>query len=1021
MIGRLVAWSLQHRLLVVLAMLALAAVGVRAYRTLPIDAVPDITNVQVQVLTNAPGLAPLEVEALVTRPIELALTGIPGARTIRSVSRAAVSAVTIVFDDGVDTSYARSLVSQRLPAAREAIPASSGRPEMGPFTTGLGEVLHFTVSWPGHDARDVRTLLDWEIAYPLRSVPGVVEVNGWGGETRQVEVRLRSADLRALGVSEADVESALVSAGRNVGGGALERGEEQVLVRLDGHFRSAREVGEQVVGTRPGGLPILVRDVATVREGSAPRFSASTADGKGETVYAMVQMVAGGNANDVVGRVKERLAEIQRRLPSGATIEPFYDRASLVDRVLGTVRRSLVEGAAIVVLVLLVFLGDLGAGAVVATAIPLAMLGAFALMSAFGMTGNLMSLGAIDFGLVVDGAVVIVEGAMAAMATHKLTARAALAREGAEFGRPIAFGVLVIAIVYVPVLLLDGVEGKMFRPMAMTVLFAIGTALVLSFTWVPVLGSLVLRKAHDGDVFVVRHARRVYRPVLDFLLARPLASVGIAIALAAIGVVAAFGRGAEFVPRLEEGDLVVQVTRPPSVSLAEAVRGTSAVESALRAFPEVRRVVSRTGSPDVATDVMGIEQSDVFVILAPKAEWKTAHDREGLVAAFEERLVRALPGTAFGFTQPIEMRTQELLGGMKSDVGIQVHGDDLATLRRLADEIARAASSIAGAADVRVEPTTGLPIATITPDRARMGRLGVRTDELRAAVEAMRAGRTVGTLVEGERRFDVALRLDAPPPPDDASLARMALPLAHGGTVMLGDVADIAIAEAPAQISREQGRRRVLVETNVRGRDLASFVGELRAHLDRIPMPPGYYVTISGQYENLVRAATRLAVIVPATLAVIFLMLYLTFGEVRPALLIFLNVPVAVSGGLVALALRGMPLSISAAVGFVALFGVATLNGVVLLSAVRRAEAEGKGALAAARDGAHERLRPVLTTAIVASLGFLPMAIATGTGAEVQRPLATVVIGGLVTATLLTLGILPSLYARTSPSERRAS
>jgi cobalt-zinc-cadmium resistance protein CzcA len=1013
MIGAIVAWSLNNRVLVALLVFALAAVGVRSYLTLPVDAVPDVTNVQVQVLTNAPGLSPIEVEQLVTRPVELALTGIPGATQIRSISRPAVSAVTIVFDDDVDLSDARTLVAQRLPKASEVVPASSDRPEMGPFTTALGEIYHFTVAWPGHSLKELRTVLDWDVALPLRSVPGVVEVNAWGGDERQIEARLRASDLRALGVSAHEVEEALLGGGHNAGGGAIERGGEQILVRLDGRYTSAEQVGAQVVRTREGAAPILVRDVATVKDGAKFRQSVATADGKGETIYVMVQMIAHGNARDVVQAVRERLDELTTRLPAGVVIEPFYDRAEFVERVLGTVQKSLLEGGGLVIVLLFIFLGDLGAGVVVATVIPLAMLGAFTLMRLTGVSGNLMSLGAIDFGLVVDGAIVVIEGTLATMAVSKLNARDALEEGGRTVGRAIAFGVFIIGIVYVPILLLEGVEGKTFRPMALTVLFALATALVLTFTWVPALASIVLRRAHEGDVFVIRWTRRVYRPFLDALMPRPWVATALAVVLIAVGVGAGLTRGAEFVPRLEEGDLVVQLTRPPSVSLAEAAHGTGDIERTLLAFPEVRRVVSRTGSPDVATDVMGLDMSDIFILLKPRGTWTTADTREGLVEAFEAALHKALPGATFGFTQPIEMRVQELLGGVKSDLGIAIHGDDLPTMRRLADEIAARFQATPGAADVRVEPTGGLPSATIVPNPVKMGRLGVHPDELRAAVETLRAGRKVGTFVDSERTFDVVLRVDQPPAAEAAELARTPILVEGGRQVLLGDVADVTVAEGPAQLSRQHGRRRVLVEGNVRGRDLATFVAELKERLSAIELPPRYAYAVTGQYENLVRATARLAIVVPATLLLIFVLLWLTFHEARSALLIFLNVPAAASGGLVALTARGLPLSISAAVGFIALLGVATMNGVVLLSSVRRREAAGADARTAALEGAHERLRPVLTTAVVASLGFLPMAIATGTGSEVQRPLATVVMGGLVTATLLTLGVLPTLYAWT--------
>ncbi|AKU94021.1 Cobalt-zinc-cadmium resistance protein CzcA [Labilithrix luteola] len=1008
MIHALVALAVRHRGLVIFATLLFALIGARSYLALPIDAVPDITNVQVQVLTAAPGLSPLEVESMVTRPVELAMAGLPHTTQVRSASRAGVSAVTVIFDDDQPLFEARALVSQRLPAARAAV-LGGAEPELGPMSTGLGEVFHFTVSWPGHTAAEIRTLLDWEIAYALRTVPGVVEVNAWGGDTRQIEVRLRPLDLVAHSLTPKDVEMRLLEGGASGGGGAIERGGEQAIVRLDGQYRTVDSVAAQVVAIKHGGTPVLVKDVADVRDGVAFRLSAATADGKGETVYAMVQMIAGGNAHEIVAKVDERLREIRTRLPTGAVIEPFYDRATLVDRVLATVKHSLLEGGVVVIIVLLLLLGDVAAGIVVATTIPLAMLGAFALMRVFDVTGNLMSLGAIDFGLVVDGAVVVVEGALASMAVHRIVAKDALEREAAAVGKPIAFGVFIVGLVYVPILMLEAVEGKMFRPMAMTVLFALGTALVLTFTWVPALASLLLRRIHEHEPWLVRKMRKVYEPLLERSLARPSFAIVVAIVLVAVGVVAGWGRGIEFVPRLEEGDLVVQVTRPPSVSLAEAIQGTTAVEAALREFPEVRTVVSRTGSPDVATDIMGVEQSDVFVILVPRSEWVTAHDREELVAKFDERLRRALPGTGFSWTQPIEMRTQELLGGSKSDVGIKIFGDDLATLRRIAQAVVHELGTIEGAADVRVEQTAGLPLATVRPDPWKAARAGASVEDVRAAVESVREGRHVGTLVEGERRFEVRTRSSLA---SGDGLDRMPVVLEGGRSALLSDIADVVDEEGPAIVSREQARRRVLVEANVRGRDLGSFVAELERKLAKVERPSGYYVQVSGQYEHLVHAAKRFAVIVPLTIAVIFALLYMSFGSAKPALVILLNVPVATSGGLLALWARSLPISIAAAVGMIALFGVATLNGTVLLSAARAHEKEGRSALEAARLAARERFRPVLTTAFVASVGFVPMALATGTGAEVQRPLATVVIGGLVTATVLTLGLLPALYAR---------
>lgn len=1011
MIPQIVAFSLRNRVLIFALTLLLAAFGVRGYMRLTVDAVPDVTSVQVQVLTTASGLSPLEMESLITRPVELAMSGLPGAHMIRSVSRTAVSAVTIVFDDDVKLEDARELVSQRLPAAAEAIPEGAGRPQLGPMSTALGEVYHFTLTWPGHSAEELRRLFNWEVAYALRTVPGVVEVNGWGGDERQIEVRLRPRDLSAFAVSPREMEHALLASGRNTGGGAIERGDEQILIRLDAQYRSLEDVGNQVVRTHDG-VPVRVRDVAHVIDGVAPKTATATADGEGPTQYVMVQMIAGGNANEIVAAVKQRLAELQYRLPEGVEVRPFYDRAEFVSRVLSTVWRSLSEGGLVVAVVLLLFLGNIRAGLLVATVIPLSMLGAFALMHAFDVSGNLMSLGAIDFGLVVDGAVVMVEGALATMALQNCSGKVAMQKDADKFGTAIAFGVFIIAVVYVPVLLLQGVEGKMFRPMALTVLFALGTALVLTFTWVPALGSLVLASGHTGEPWLARALRRVYEPALGYLVRRAWLAMSLFVFLVAAGAFTARGMGADFVPRLEEGDLVIQIARPPSVSVAEAEAGTTTVERVLQRFPEVQRVVSRTGSPDVATDIMGLEQSDIFVQLVPRERWQTAHDREDLIGHFDEALTRELPGTVFSYTQPIEMRIQELLGGVKSDVGIKVFGDDIRVLQRIASEVARITTQTPGAEDVRVEPSEGLPLLSVRPNMDFAARVGVDGETLSDAVELLREGRQVGVYASGDRRFPIQIRYDSVPRADVDALARWPLPLGDQRRVTLGDVATLSLDDVPAMLSREQGRRRLTIEANVRGRDLGSFVQELQTRFASLRLPDGYYLELSGQYENLVQATQRLLVVVPTTLLVILFLLYFTFQALGPALLILLNVPLATTGGIFALALRGLPFSVSAAVGFIALFGVATMNGVVLLSAIREHEKRGSSPLEAAVRGATERLRAVITTAVVASLGFLPMAIATGTGAEVQRPLATVVIGGLVTATLLTLFVLPTLSAR---------
>ncbi len=1011
MIARLVRLNVEYPFITLLLVLGLLVAGAYGYAKLPVDAVPDVTNIQVQVLTSAPGLSPLEVERLVSRPVEIAMTGIPHVQRIRSISRSAVSAVTIVFEDDTDLNLARQLVSQRLADAREAIPESAGRPSLGPMTTGLGEVYHFTINWPGHSPREIRTLFEWEIAPRLRTVPGIVEVNAWGGETRQIQVRLREAALLATGLSSEAVAEAVLGSGRTVSAGFIQRSEEGSFVRAEATYKTVDDIARQVVATREG-RPVLVGDVADVTDATAPRFAVATADGKGETVYAMTQMIVKGNAYEVVKRVKERIDEIRSAMPEGLEIRPFYDRAAFVGQVLGTVQKNLIEGGLIVALVLLWVLGSWRAGLLVASLIPLSMLGAFALMYYSGLSGDLLSLGAIDFGLVVDGAVFLIEGIVAAMGVHKLSAKQATGRVVNEVGRPITMAVIIIAIVYVPILLLVGVEGKMFRPMALTVLFAMLMALILTFTWIPAASASFLKNIPHREPRLIAWLRDRYVPVVHWLRPRFGLTVAVVVAALCCGAIAAMTRGAEFVPRLEEGSLAIQLTRPPSVSLEEAAKGTLEIEKALRTFPDVERVVSRTGSPDVATDVMGIEQSDVIVMLKPRSEWVSGHDAASFANAFQPALRRALPGTAFGFTQPIEMRLQELIGGVRSDVGVKIYGDDLASLRSLAEQVAGIINTTPGSADARIDMQLGLRMIDIRPDTRKTGRLGVETPSILDFTELMQSGRLVGKLREGQRSFDVTLRLLQQPKPDVEPLKKSRIVLGDGRAVMLGDVANVEVLDVPAQVSREQGRRRVTVEANVRGRDLAGFVKELQSRVKQLKLPTGYFVEYGGQFENLTRATQRLLLVVPLTLAAILLLLYLTFGRLRPSLLIFVNVPVAAVGGILALTMRGLDLSISAAVGFLALFGVAVLNGVVLIAAIQQHEREGIDRPLAVARACAERFRAILTTALVAALGFVPMALAHGMGAEVQRPLATVVIGGLITSTLATLLALPTLYVR---------
>ncbi|MEZ4409329.1 MAG: CusA/CzcA family heavy metal efflux RND transporter [Polyangiales bacterium] len=1028
MLDRVIGFSVRHRGLVLLATLALIAAGVWAFLSLPIDAVPDLTGVQVQVLTASPTLGPLDVERLVTAPAERALAGIPGARELRSISRQGVSAITVVFDDGVSPWTARQLVFERLPAARQSIPAALGAPELGPMTTALGEVYQFEVRGEGRSLAELREILDWQIAPRLRFVPGVIEVNAFGGELRTYEVSADPRRLAALGVTFDALFRAVEGANRVVGGGQILRGPERVLVRGEGLVSGLDDLRRAPVAVH-GGVALPLREVADVRFAPMLRQGASTRDGRGEVVVGMAMMLVGENSRAVAQAVDRAARDIERSLPRGVRIEPFYDRTTLVQRTIHTVRRSLVEGAALVVVALFLMLRNLRAGLIGASMIPLCMMAAFIGMRAVGVSGNLMSLGAIDFGLVVDGAIIVIENAVHHLAVAHAGLRRPLDRRerdlavvaaAREVRGATAFGELIIALVYVPVLALEGVEGRMFRPMALTVLFALAGAFVLSLTFVPAAASLLLpSRVEDRPSPAVRLAEWAFHPALRWTLARPLVTLAVAVALTAGGALLASRLGSEFVPQLDEGALVIEVVRQPSVSLEESVRQTALIERVLRRFSEVVTVVSKTGRPEIANDPMGAEQSDVFVMLRPRAA-ESSRDREALVGRMSSALRAALPGIAFGFSQPIQMRTNELVSGARADVAVRVSGDDLGELARLGERVVRLLSRVPGATDVRVDRLSGLPVLRVVVDREVALRRGVSVDEVLRVVDAV-GGVTVGEVIEGSRRFPLRVRLADAARDNVDAVRRLPIRLPDGSLAQLGELARVERVDEPNIINRESGQRRLVVQANVRGRDLGGFVDEAQARARSLRLPPGYHLSWGGQFENLARARARLAVVVPIVLALIFGLLYATFGEPGPAALIFLNVPVSAVGGVVALALRGMPLSISAGVGFIALFGVAVLNGLVLVAQVRAHRAEGLDARRAAEEGAHRRLRPVLTTALVATLGFLPMALATGAGAEVQRPLATVVIGGLVTATALTLLVLPTLMVRFARSGCRSA
>ncbi len=1021
MVDGLIAWSIRNRLVVFVLTAVFVLLGGIAAVHVPIDAVPDVTNVQVQVITQAPALGPVDVETYVTAPVERAMAGLPGLEEVRSISRAGISVVTLGFADTAELYLARQLVGERVAEARRNIPERYGSPQLGPVSSGLGEVFHFEVKGD-KSLMERRTILDWQIATRLKLVPGVVEVNAFGGEARSLELALDPRKMAAAGVGVAEVAAAIERNHVASGGAYFTDGRETVTVRAEGRVASAKDLGEVVVERKSGRTPLYIKDVGDIREAPIVRYGAVTRDGrKEEAVVGVVMMLRGANSRQVVGDVKEAVADIQKSLPPGIVIDPYYDRTELVGRTVKTVSTNLVEASVLVLVVLFLTLVNLRAGAVVAMAIPLALVGAFIGMWAFGVSGNLISLGAIDFGLVVDGAIIIVENALRRMAEKReqldrplvdAERREVVFAASSEVRSATAFGEVIIALVYVPILALQSIEGRMFRPMAMTVLFALATAFVLSLTLVPAVASAVLPLgAKDHPSRLVEIVRKAYLPTLKWALRWPkLVALSTALAFA-VSIVGATSMGREFLPKLDEGTVVVAMVRLPSVSLAQATEQARQVEKALLAFPEVTSVVCRTGRAEIAVDPMGMNMTDVYVMLKPKNEWKTADSREGLVEVFDKALGESVPGAGFAFSQPIEMNTNDLLAGISSDLALHLYGNDLGELRQTADRIVSSLRGIDGAKDVRAEQIAGMNTLTVTVDRQAIARAGV---DAKAVTDTVRAigGLDVGEIVDGAIRYPIRVRLAEDARHDAKAIGSVPVKDERGNLVPLGQLAKVQLAPGPSQISRSRLQRRITVELNVRGRDVGSFAAEAQAVLDRdVKLPVGYYTVWAGEYERLQSAAKQLAIVIPIALMLILVLLVMTFGSGRPALLIFVNVPMAISGGVAALALRGLPLSVSAGIGFIALFGVAVLNGLVLVTSIERLRDAGGSTASAALRGSSERLRPVLTTALVASLGFLPMALASGAGAEVQRPLATVVIGGLVSSTLLTLLVIPTVYA----------
>ena len=1057
MFQKLITYSIRHKLVIGVLSIALAIWGVWSLVHLPFDSTPDITDNQVQVITQAPSLGAQEVEQYVTTPVEMALANIPRIQERRSISRSGLSVITLVFDDAADIYWARSQVSQVVEQLEKELPKNT-ETEMGPIATGLGEIYHYTIrAKEGYEHKysltQLRTMQDWIVRKQLSGTPGVAEVSGWGGYVKQYEVAINTDQLNASGVSVSEVFDALQRNNANTGGSYIEQNSNQYYIRGIGVVKNLEDVANITVKTVDG-TPVKVGDVAKVQLGHATRFGAVTRNGEGEVVAGIAIMLKGENFQEVIKNVKERINQIQKSLPDGVVIEPFIDRTNLVDRVEGTIARNLIEGGLIVIFVLVIFLGNWRAGLVVASVIPLSMLFAFGMMKTFGIAGNLMSLGAIDFGMIVDSAVIIVEAVVTHINTGHFSqpeVRAAYLAQCQNGGaatpfaltqkqmdeevhfsasrirQSAAFGEIIIMIVYIPLMTLVGIEGKMFRPMALTVFFAILGAFILSLTYVPMASSLMLsRKVHTRKTFsdrVIEKLQAWYRPVLIWVLARNKDVITGAVALFCVSIVGFKYLGGEFIPSLEEGDFAVEMSMSQGTSLSQMVESCTKAEKLLKKeYPEIKQVVSRIGSAEIPTDPMPVERADIMIALKPKAEWISAKTTPELMEKMEETL-SAIPGLEAEISQPIQMRNNELLTGIKQDVAIKIFGDDLDVLTQQAGKVKKMIEDVPGVSGIFVEEVAGLPQIQVKYNHEKMAAYGVSVDDISEILETTFAGAVAGSLYEGDKKFDIVLRMD-PSQRNVESLEQLSIPLKDGTDIPLSQVADIDYSPAPAQVSHEDGARRIYVGFNVKGRDVQSTVEDIQEILDeKLKLPDGYYYNYGGEFENLQSATNRLMVVIPIALVIILLLLYATVKNFRESLFVFSAIPLAAIGGVWALWLRGMPFSISAGVGFIALFGVAVLNGIVLIGQMNQMQREEKTAdKLSASIGVTElihhriiescmvRLRPVLMTALVASMGFLPMALSQGDGAEVQRPLATVVIGGLITSTLLTLLVLPAIY-----------
>ena len=1026
MLNKIIHFSIKHKLVIGLLTLALIVWGVWSATKLPVDAVPDITNNQVQIITVVPTLAAQETEQLVTYPIEQSLANLPDLVEMRSISRFGLSVITVVFHDDIDIYFARQLINEKLKEAEEKIPKGLGTPELAPVSTGLGEIYQYVIhpkkgAEDKYTAMDLRTMQDWIVARQLYGTPGVAEVNSFGGLLKQYEVAVNPYRLKAMNVTIAEIFAALEKNNENTGGAYIDKKPNAYFIRGIGLVSSMDDI-KNIVIKKVNNIPILVKDVAEVQLGHAVRYGSVTYNGEKEVVGAMVMMLKGANSSAVAERVKAKIELIRKTLPDDVEIEPYVDRTRLVNRAVNTVKTNLIEGALIVVLVLILFLGNLRAGLIVASAIPLSMLFALGMMRVFGVSANLMSLGAIDFGLIVDGAVIIVEATLHFLAVNyavkKLSQEEmddAVEASAKRMMSSAAFGQIIILIVYLPILSLQGIEGKMFRPMAQTVGFAILGALILSLTYIPMMSALFLSKKtlHKRNISdkLMDFFQRLYAPLIRWAIKMKYAVVSGAVALLIVAVIIFSRMGGEFIPQLQEGDYAFHCILPQGTSLTQSVETSMQASRIIRTFPEVKLVVGKTGSPEVPTDPMPPEASDLMIMLKPKSEWKTTNDYNELAAMMLEKL-EVIPGVFFEASQPIQMRFNELMTGVRQDVAIKIFGENIDTLAALAPRVAKVVQSVNGATEPQVERTTGLPQITIQYDRAKIAGYGLNIEDINHTISTAFAGEAAGVVFENERKFDLVVRLDSASRSSIDDVSNLFVSTPDGSQIPLSQVANVSFKEGPAQISREEGKRRIVVGFNVKGRDVASVVKEIQEKLNAGNLlPTGYYYTYGGTFENLQQASARLKIAVPVALALIFLLLYFTFGSIKEALLIYTAIPMSAIGGVFALLLRGMPFSISAGVGFIALFGVAVLNGIVLISTFNQLEKDGmNNVIDRVLEGTKIRLRPVLMTAAVASLGFIPMALSTGAGAEVQKPLATVVIGGLITATFLTLIVLPLFY-----------